>query len=182
MEITIHCRSDVRFAFGVSFVWLALYNVIFWEQTIGAMWHPSFGSAAFIASVLLVVWCVQAMLLLIMPSRLIMRAAASVLFVIAALSSYFTQAYGAVMNTDMLRNALQTDALEVAGLVNVNLLLHVLAFGLLPACAGLESFPANCHVAAPASAADLRDLRRLRRLRGERAELLGELCRVLART
>lgn len=133
MEITIHCRSDVRFAFGVSLVWLALYNVIFWEQTIGAMWHPSFGSAAFLASVLLVVWCVQAMLLLIMPSRPIMRAAASVLFVIASLSSYFTQAYGAVMNTDMLRSALQTDALEVAGLVNVNLLLHVLAFGLLPA-------------------------------------------------
>lgn len=132
-RLTIRCRSDVRFAFGVSLIWLALYNVTFWEQTIGAMWSPSLRSAAFLASVLLVAWCVQAMLLLIMPSRLIMRAAASVLFVIASLSSYFTQAYGAVMNTDMLRNVVETDTLEVAGLMNIALLLQVLLFGLLPA-------------------------------------------------
>lgn len=130
---TIRCRSDVRFAFGVSLIWLVLYNVSFWEQTIGAMWSPSLASAAFIASVFLLAWCLQAVLLLIMPSRLIMRAAASVLFVIASLSSYFTQEYGAVMNTDMLRNAAQTDALEVAGLINIDLLLHVLLLGLLPA-------------------------------------------------
>jgi lipid A ethanolaminephosphotransferase len=129
----IRCRSDVLFAFGVSFLWLALYNVSFWEQTIDAMWSPSLGSAAFIASVLLLVWCLQAVLLLIMPSRLTMRIAASILFVIASLSSYFTQAYGAVMNTDMLRNAVQTDALEVAGLINIDLLLYVLILGVLPA-------------------------------------------------
>ncbi len=27
----IPCSSDVAFAFGVSFIWLALYNVHFWQ-------------------------------------------------------------------------------------------------------------------------------------------------------
>lgn len=131
--LAIRCRSDVQFAFGVSLAWLMLYNISFWEQTIRAMWSPSPGSVVFLASVFALTWCVQAMLLLLMPTRLIMRCAASALFVIAAFSSYFMHAYGVVMNTDMLRNAMQTDVPEVAGLVNIDLLFQVVVFGILPA-------------------------------------------------
>jgi lipid A ethanolaminephosphotransferase len=131
--IAIRCRSDVQFAFGVSLAWLVLYNISFWEQTIRAMWSPSPRSVVFLASVFVLTWCLQAVLLLLMPTRLIMRAAASALFVIASFSSYFIHAYGVVMNTDMLRNAMQTDFLEVAGLINIDLLFQVLVFGVLPA-------------------------------------------------
>jgi lipid A ethanolaminephosphotransferase len=131
--IAIRCRSDAQFAFGVSLAWLVLYNVSFWEQTLRAMWSPSPRSVVFLASVFVLTWCLQAVLLLLMPTRLIMRGAASALFVIAAFSSYFIHAYGVVMNTDMLRNAMQTDLLEVAGLINVDLLFQVLVFGVLPA-------------------------------------------------
>jgi lipid A ethanolaminephosphotransferase len=127
------CRSDVHFAFGVSLIWLALYNFAFWRQTFDAMWSPSPGSAAFLISVFLLAWCLQALLLLAMPTRFLMRVAASALFLVASFSSYFTQTYGAVMNQDMLRNVLQTDAAEVAGLINADLLWHVVAFGVLPA-------------------------------------------------
>jgi lipid A ethanolaminephosphotransferase len=131
--MAIRCRTDVQFAFGVSLAWLALYNVSFWEQTIRAMWSPSPSSVVFLASVFVLTWCLQAVLLLLMPTRLIMRGAASALFVVASLSSYFIREYGVVMNTDMLRNALQTDLLEVAGLINIDLLFHVLVFGIAPA-------------------------------------------------
>ncbi|HET9445248.1 MAG TPA: phosphoethanolamine--lipid A transferase [Steroidobacteraceae bacterium] len=131
--IAIRCRSDVQFAFGVSLVWLALYNISFWEQTLRAMWSPSLGTGVFILSVFVLTWCLQAVLLLLMPTRLIMRTAASALFVVAAFSSYFINAYGVVMSTDMLRNAMQTDPLEVAGLVNIDLVFHVLVFGVFPA-------------------------------------------------
>lgn len=131
--ISLSCRSDTRFAFAVSYIWLAFYNFSFWRQTFAAMWTPSLGSTAFMASVLVLVWCLQALLLLLMPTRLLMRAAASALFVVAALSSYFTQAYGALMNRDMLRNALQTDAAEVSGLLSLDLLLYFIVLGVLPA-------------------------------------------------
>lgn len=131
--IAIRCRSDALFAFGVSFAWLSLYNFSFWQQTVRAMWRPSLSSAAFIASVFLLVWCLQAVLLLLTPTRLLMRAAASVLSIIASLSSYFIQTYGALMNKDMLRNAFQTDVAEAAGLISIDLLLYLLVLGVLPA-------------------------------------------------
>jgi lipid A ethanolaminephosphotransferase len=131
--VTIRCSSDAQFAFGVSLAWLALYNISFWEQTIRAMWSPAPGSMVFLVSVFVLTWCLQALLLLLMPTRPIMRLAASALFVVAALSSYFTRAYGVVVNRDMLRNALQTDLFEVAGLINIDLLFHALVFGVVPA-------------------------------------------------
>ena len=45
---------------------------------------------------------------------MVMRAAASVLSVVAALSSYFIAECGAIMNQDMLRNVFGTDAAEAA--------------------------------------------------------------------
>jgi lipid A ethanolaminephosphotransferase len=131
--IVIPCPSDAWLAFGVSFVWLTLYNFSFWEQTIGAMWRPSPGGVEFLASLFVLVLCAQALLLLLAPTRFLMRAAASALFIIASLSSYFVSAYGVLMNKDMLRNALQTDAAEVGGLINVDLLMHLLLLGVLPA-------------------------------------------------
>jgi lipid A ethanolaminephosphotransferase len=131
--ITIRCRSEAVFAFGISLVWLSLYNFTFWEKTLAAMWRPSLNSTLFIASVFLLVWCLQALLLLWMPTRFLMRVAASVLFLAASLSSYFITEYGALMNKDMLRNAFETDTAEVVGLINIDLILHLLVLGIVPA-------------------------------------------------
>ncbi|HEY5757249.1 MAG TPA: phosphoethanolamine--lipid A transferase, partial [Steroidobacter sp.] len=130
---TIPCRSDVRFSFAVSALWLALYNITFWQHTAQAMWRPSFNTIAFLASLAILVLCLQALLLLLMPTRWLMRAAASLLTVIAALTSYFIREYGAIMNKDMLRNVLGTDAAEVGDLLNLDLVLYVLLLGLVPA-------------------------------------------------
>lgn len=125
--------SDVALAFGVSLIWLIFYNVRFWQQTIAAMWQPTFGASAFLVSVFVLVLTLQALLLLLSPTRWLMRAVASALFIVASLSSWFTQTYGAIMNKDMLRNVIETDAAEVSGLLNPYLLAHVLIFGILPA-------------------------------------------------
>lgn len=129
----IPCSSDAAFAFGVSFIWLALYNVHFWELSAAAMWHPSAGSLLFMVSLFVLAWVVLALLLLLSPTRAVMRAAASVMFVIAAFAAYFMSAYGAIMNQEMMRNVLQTDPAEVAGLMNADVGLHVALLGLLPA-------------------------------------------------
>lgn len=129
----IPCSSDAVFAFGVSFVWLALYNVRFWELSAAAMWHPSAGSVLFMTSLGILAWVVLALLLLMSPTRWAMRVVASLMFVTAAFSAYFMSEYGAIMNQEMMRNVLQTDHAEVEALLNPDLGLHVVLLGILPA-------------------------------------------------
>jgi lipid A ethanolaminephosphotransferase len=125
--------SDMALALVASVVWAALYNVQFWHQAIAAMWHPAPGAVLFLVSLFVLVVCAQALLLALVPTRVGLRIAASALFIVAALGSYFASTYGAVMNVDMMRNVLQTDPAEVGGLTNVDLLGHVLVLGVLPA-------------------------------------------------
>jgi lipid A ethanolaminephosphotransferase len=132
-ETRVRCSSDVVFALSVSAIWLALYNVRFWESTAAAMWHPTLGTAAFFASLAILLLGAQALLLLLMPTRWLMRVMASAMFIVAASSAYFISAYGALMNKDMMRNVLETDPAEVTGLVNLDFLAHLLLLGVLPA-------------------------------------------------
>ena len=125
--------SDVALALLAALAWTLLYNLQFWHQAIAAMWHPTPRAALFLVSLLVVVVCLQALLLLLMPTRVGMRIATSVLFLLAALGSYFASAYGAVMNQDMMRNVIETDAAEVGGLLNLDLAAHILLLGVAPA-------------------------------------------------
>jgi lipid A ethanolaminephosphotransferase len=125
--------SDVRFALAVSLLWATLYNFRFWHETFAHMWQPTAGATLFIVSLFVLVVSVQAILLLLAPTRALLRIAASFLFVLASLSSYFSSAYGAIMNKDMMRNVAQTDPAEVGGLVSADLLLHLVLLGFLPA-------------------------------------------------
>lgn len=129
----IHCSGEISFAVGVSMTWVVAYNGRFWRQVAAAMWHPEPRSVAFMASIGALLIVLHSTLLLIMPSTRLMRAFASILFVVAAASAYFIGAYGVMLDPDMMRNALQTDAAEIAGLANDSMLLHVLVLGVLPA-------------------------------------------------
>jgi len=122
----------VHFAVAVSVLWAALYNGMFWTQTLHAMWQLSFHSVLFVASLAVFVITLQSLLLLVLP-RSFIRPVASALFIVAALSAYFTSTYGSVMNQDMLRNVLQTDSAEVNALINTKLIVHLVVLGIIPA-------------------------------------------------
>jgi lipid A ethanolaminephosphotransferase len=126
-------HSDAALILVVSIAWAVAYNLPFWQQAIAAMWHPTPGAALFLVSLFVVVVCMQSLLLALVPTRFGLRVAASALFVVAAVSSYFASAYGAIMNQDMLRNAIETDPAEVGGLMSFDLIAHVLLLGVLPA-------------------------------------------------
>ena len=129
----LQCPSDTAFAVGVSLLWLLLYNVRFWELAAGAMWRPTFASALFMAALFVLTLSLQTVLLLMWPTRWLMRVAASALFIVAALGAYFSSDYGAIMNKEMMRNVVQTDPAEVGALMNADLWLHLVLMGLLPA-------------------------------------------------
>jgi len=133
LSVRLRCRSDIVFALAVSLIWALFYNDRFWTETIHAMWHGSLASSAFLASLFLLVWSLQALLLLLLPSRRLMLGAASVFFVIAATGSYFAARFGVVMNEDMLRNVFETDAAESRSLLGADSVGHIVLWGLLPA-------------------------------------------------
>jgi lipid A ethanolaminephosphotransferase len=126
-------HSEVALAVIASLAWAVLYNLQFWHHAIATMWHPTPGAVLFLVSLFVVVVCVQALLLALVPTRLGLRIATSALFVVAALGSYFARAYGAMMNPDMMRNVLETDPAEVSGLINFDLLAHFVLLGVIPA-------------------------------------------------
>ena len=126
-------RSDIALILVASLAWALLYNLEFWHQTIVAMWHPAPGAVLFLLSLLVLVVSLQALLLALVPTRFGLRIAISMLFVVAAASSYFASAYGAVMNQDMMRNVLETDTAEVGGLMSFDLFAHILLLGVAPA-------------------------------------------------
>jgi hypothetical protein len=45
----LEVRSELRFALGVSCLWLGLYNTAFWQQAAAAMWYPTVSGVAFIS-------------------------------------------------------------------------------------------------------------------------------------
>ncbi|HKU16782.1 MAG TPA: phosphoethanolamine--lipid A transferase [Steroidobacteraceae bacterium] len=125
--------SDVALALLASLAWALLYNLQFWHQAIAAMWHPTPRAALFLLSLLIVIVCVQALLIALVPTRFGLRIATSALFILAAFGSYFGDAYGAIMNQDMMRNVVETDFAEVGGLINFDLLVRGVLLGVVPA-------------------------------------------------
>jgi lipid A ethanolaminephosphotransferase len=126
-------HSDVALILVVSTTWAVLYNLQFWHLSVAAMWHPAPGAAAFLTSLFVVIVCLQALLLALVPTRFGLRVAASALFLVAAATSYFASDYGAIMNQDMMRNLIETDRAEVGGLMSFDLVAHLLVLGVLPA-------------------------------------------------
>ncbi len=124
--------SDVHFVLAVSLVWAGLCNGAFWSQIFETMWHPALHSALFVGSLFVFVVTLQSLLLLWLP-RSLLRPAASVLFIVAAASGYFCSSYGAVMNQDMMRNVLQTDAAEADALLSLKFAMYLLVLGVVPA-------------------------------------------------
>ena len=93
-----------------------LYNNAFWHKTLAAMWHSTWDLAVHAGAAR----AGDNAACDVAAADPAARAAPSVgaLFIVAALSSYFCNTYGVVLNKDMLRNLLQTDAAEVRGLLS----------------------------------------------------------------
>ncbi|MGC4027878.1 MAG: phosphoethanolamine--lipid A transferase [Steroidobacteraceae bacterium] len=124
--------SDAGFAVLAAVLWLLFYNQRFWVQTVAAM-----GSGAapwlFYAALALLLLFLHALLLLLMPGRNAMRVCASLMFIIAALCAYFTDAFGTAFDREMIRNVVETDHAEAADLLSIGLFARLLLMGVVPA-------------------------------------------------
>jgi lipid A ethanolaminephosphotransferase len=63
----------------------------------------------------------------------VLKPVAAILIVLAAVTSHFMAEYGAVIDVNMIRNALQTNPAEARDLTSWGAVVHVLGYGVLPA-------------------------------------------------
>jgi lipid A ethanolaminephosphotransferase len=80
----------------------------------------------------IIVCSVLVLLLSVLCYRGTCRPVLSLFIFIGALSAYFTDRFGTIIDTTMLQNMLETNTAEAADLITPHLLVRLLLFGLLP--------------------------------------------------
>lgn len=124
---------DIFFSSVAACVLVLLCNWQFWRAATTAMPATGMSGTVFFLALFLLIFWVHAALLLLMPGRVAMRSMAVALIAIAATCAYFVDSFGIVIDRDMVRNVVQTDATEALGLFNVRLAGYVLLLGVFPA-------------------------------------------------
>jgi len=76
--------------------------------------------------------CVLTLLMTLLTCVVPARIVVSVFVLLAAVFGYFSDQFGTVIDIEMIRNVLETDAGEVADLLNIGLVVRVMLLGIVP--------------------------------------------------
>ena len=90
------------------------------------------GNLPFLASIVALQFLFTLLLLGLIGWRPLLRPLLTILLVAASLAAYFMDSYGTVIDTDMIRNTLETNVAEASDLFSGKLLLYLLLLGILP--------------------------------------------------
>jgi len=110
----------------------ALYNNALWRVFFENVSFTGPGDYAFSLFAFLALSCWIGLFLLLASVKYVTRPFAIVVFIIAALVSYFASEYGVIINKSMIRNALQTDVREATELLNFKLVWYLALYALIP--------------------------------------------------
>lgn len=98
-------------------------NLSFWQRALPA----PLAQWKFALSLFLVVTAVHALLLGLVVNRWVAKPLLSLLLLVTSVAAYYMHAYGIYLNTDMMRNVLQTDGRESSELLSAGLLLPIVS-------------------------------------------------------
>ena len=116
----------------VSALWLTLFYNFHYFSELLAFYPPRPSNAAFLISVGGLQFALTLLLLSPFCVRPLLKPVMSVLFLGTALSAYFMDCYGVIIDQEMIRNILQTQAEESLDLVSIKLLIYLVLLGILP--------------------------------------------------
>lgn len=125
--------SALTYALGVSAFIMAADNATFWGRAYAVFGdHPlqllGWGMA---------VWMLTLLTLVLFGLRVLLRPAAVVLLTLSAVTSYYMDKLGIVIDREMIQNAMLTTVTESKHLVTANFVIHVLVWGILPSVAAM---------------------------------------------
>ncbi|MGE0316167.1 MAG: phosphoethanolamine transferase, partial [Lautropia sp.] len=114
--------------------WFTLVlNTAFWRLVAGRLDQGVGGSPMLVAQLVVFLLSLTVFLLSFFRFPWLLKPALVPLLLCSSAAAYFMNEYRIMIDNEMLRNVLQTDRLEVQGLLSWTLLAYVLALGVLPA-------------------------------------------------
>ena len=126
-------RSPSMFALVVSVLLVTLYNLRFWNELFDKVLTPSLEEIAFILSIFVTLVLAHATILLLVPRLLPLRIVTAAIFLLAALVAFFSDSYAVIIDEEMIRNLVETDAQEAGAFLVPRLAAYVVLLGLVPA-------------------------------------------------
>ena len=114
-----------------SALFLALYNVPLWRHLLEITPSGMTGSLL-VGSFILLVAVLFNLVLTLFAFRFTLKPLLTLLLAASVGATYFMSQYGVLIDSEMLRNVLETDPAEVRDLLSVKLALYVLGLGVLP--------------------------------------------------
>lgn len=122
----------VVFSIICAVIIVLFYNNGFWGVFFKNVDMSTFKSAAFLAATFSVLVCWISLHFYLIGIKYIFKPLAVILFLIASIVSYFTSAYGVIVDHSMIRNSIETNFSEASELINASFLLHLFFYGLVP--------------------------------------------------
>ena len=121
------------YSLGVTAFIMAFDNATFWQRG----WAIFDGDLRLLAGWGLAVSMLTLLTLTLLGFRWLLRPMAAFMLILAAVTSYYMDRLGIVIDREMIQNAMLTTVTESKHLITPQLLIHVTLWGLLPAAAAL---------------------------------------------
>lgn len=108
------------------------YNQAFYRNVLDSF-PLAEGNTLFVFSLAVLVFALSVILLGMLASKYSIKVMLIVLFPLAACANFAMNSYNVVIDSEMLRNVLETDSRETVDLLSVNAAVNLLVLGILPA-------------------------------------------------
>ena len=124
--------SSLRLTFLLSGIFLLLYNTAMYRALFTLIDIHQVSDLFFLLSLSALLLVITSLVLVLFILPYVAKPFLIMIFCTAACVSYFMNTYGIVIHATMVQNTFETDAHEVAGLLNPTLFIYLALLGLLP--------------------------------------------------
>jgi lipid A ethanolaminephosphotransferase len=125
--------SAWKFNLLLSIAVIGVYNLPFWHAVLDAQTTGGLHTWVFIGALTILVTAGFNLLISLCSFHPVHKIITVALLLTAAITQYFTLAYGVVIDKTMMLNVFQTDPREFTELIDIHLLLYFTGFGFIPA-------------------------------------------------
>jgi len=124
--------SSQHLAMLLSLLFVLLFNKSFFVAAWQTTNMDSAGATVFAISLVPLLWLITLLFIYLFCLPVIIKPVCIFLLMGGAVSAYFMDTYGIVIDREMLRNALETDSRESMGLLSFKLVAYMFVIGVLP--------------------------------------------------
>jgi lipid A ethanolaminephosphotransferase len=124
--------SSTHFSLLVALFFVIFCNASFFSAVIELVDYTGVRGVIFTVNIAIVLLLLNFIVISLATLPRLSKPLIALILIAAACAAYFMDTYGIVIHRLMIQNTLETDLVEVEGLLNKKLFLYVLAIGILP--------------------------------------------------